>query len=239
MWATVPAEVWGSTTRLAPANLGYPPLPPLPRGERSGAAEDAAHLLRQLGSGAEPVHLYAHSYGGNVAMELARHLGPRVHSMFLFEPVLFAALARDTSADPAALAEARWFHDHPWFLKDASLGGTDAWLEVFIDYWNRPGSWVRLPEPMKAALRACGWKMFQEVRSCAYDATDFPALPNVPCTLVTAERSPIAARAMVRALARLNPHARVATLPGVGHMAPLTNPAVVNEALLAHVQGSR
>jgi len=39
---------------------------------------------------------------------------------------------------------------------------------------------------------------------------------------------------MVDALGVVNPHAVVVDLPGTGHMAPLTHPALTNDALLQH-----
>lgn len=235
LWATVPDEVAAGVGRLAPANLGYPPNPPLRRGQPGGAAADAAHLLASLGDEGE-VHLYGHSYGGVVALHLLRSLGARVRSVFLYEPVLFGALARHAGSDALAIADANAFRDHPWFLGDEERGGTDAWLEVFIDYWNRPGSWAALPDPARAFLRSVGWKMFQEVRSCFHDFETFehPGLRGIPVTLAMGSRSPRASRAMVQALALENPGARLVELQGTGHMAPLTHARLLNEALREH-----
>jgi hypothetical protein len=61
-------------------------------------------------------------------------------SVFLYEPVLFGALANATTLDKEAAAQARAFIDHPWFTRDDEKGGTEAWLEFFIDYWNKPSS---------------------------------------------------------------------------------------------------
>ncbi|MFO0759264.1 MAG: alpha/beta hydrolase [Byssovorax sp.] len=237
MWDAVPAEVIGTTRKLAPPNLGYPPLAPLLRGQRVTAADEAAHLLAMIGESPR-VHLYAHSYGASVALDLAHRLGPRLASLFTFEPVFFGALALDAGSDPAAVAEAMAFDEHPWFLHDEAVGGTDAWLEHFIDYWNRPGSWARMPESMKDESRAVAWKMYQEVRSCFFDVKDFGArpFPEVPCTIATGERSTRGARAMAQALHRRNPHATFVEIAGAGHMAPLTRPDLVAPALIDHAR---
>src|SRR5262249_30646775 len=161
-------------------------------------------------------------------------LGARLRSMCLLEPVLFGALyrARRETDDDAAAEEARGFFEHPWFLHDAERGGTDAWLEGFIDYWNRPGPWARLPPAQQDPLRAVGWKMFQEVRACVYAFDSFAdaRLPEVPCTLVVGTRSTRASRAMTRAVAAESPHARVVEIEA-GHMAPVTHPALVHAAM--------
>ncbi len=240
MWSGVPDDVIGDTHKLAPTNLGYPPNPLLARGTPASAHDDAAAILAALPEG--DVHIYAHSYGGTVALTLIEALGPRLKSLFLFEPVLFGALLNDRSVDtgPEGLAEAEALRDaRPWFLDDAH-GGDEAWIELFIDYWNRPGTWQRMPPAQQAWTRQVAWKMYQEVKSVFTGMTRFDAFPlRVPTTLVTGERSPKAAQAMVRALAQVNPGVRVVTLEGAGHMAPLTHAAKVNALMQEHVQAMR
>ncbi len=235
MWDTVPDDVVAEGARVMPANLGYPPFEVLERGVKVTLADDAAHVERQLPEG--DFHVVAHSYGGLLALELAERLGARVRSMFLVEPVLFGALAKDETADATAVAQAKEFLAHPWFLHDDAQGGTEPWLEHFIDFWNRPGSWARLPELMRHHNLQVGWKMFQEVRAVFFDARTFEArvLPPVPVTLVRGERSPVGSREMVTSLARRAPNAQVVELAGTGHMAPLTHAAKVHEALRAHL----
>ncbi|MFT3842156.1 MAG: alpha/beta hydrolase [Myxococcaceae bacterium] len=234
MWETVPEEIVPAASRVLPANLGYPPNAAIARGTKLTLADEVAHVWPQVPEG--DVHLVAHSYGGLIALELASRLGARLKSMALFEPVMFGALAREDSAETSALEQARSFMSHPWFLTDEARGGTEPWLEQFIDYWNRPGSWTRLPEPMRAHNLAMGWKMFQEVRSVFFEAKTFDErlLPKVPVTLVRGERSPVGSREMVTQLAKRAPHAKVVELLGTGHMAPLTHPQKVNEALATH-----
>lgn len=235
LWAGVSdAQLQGARV-LRPANLGYPPHPPLQKATPFTVGDEVAHLLAQLPAEG-PVHLVAHSYGGLVALLLARALGPRTASLFLMEPVLFGALTRSTHAAAAAVEEARGFARAEGFLDDAR-GGDEAWLTTFIDYWNRPGSWARMPEPQRAFTRSLSWKMYQEVRAVFFDRSAFEDhVVAAPLTLVRAARSPQAPRAMVEELARVNPHAIVKELPGTGHMAPLTHPALLAQALLEHLR---
>ncbi|MFL5320329.1 MAG: alpha/beta fold hydrolase, partial [Myxococcaceae bacterium] len=65
-----PKELFGSVTKLAPTNLGYPPLPLLPRGEHVTVLNDAEHVLRSIPADAERIHLFAHSYGGLIAQKI-------------------------------------------------------------------------------------------------------------------------------------------------------------------------
>jgi pimeloyl-ACP methyl ester carboxylesterase len=233
LWANVPPELYAGTTPLFPANLGYPPNPPVPRGVTLNADDDARHLLAQIPADATALKVFGHSYGGLVAMKLARLATVPVESLVLLEPVLFGALGAVLDRHPEAVPEVENFHASPIFLNDAA-GGTAPWLELFIDYWNRPGSWARMPAELQAAQLALGWKMYQEVRSVSLDATPFAEwqLP-MPLTLLYGEKTTASAKAMVAELAAVNPHARVVMLPGVNHMAVAVKPAVVWAALAA------
>lgn len=238
LWGGVPEAVWAGSERVAPANLGIPPHPPLPRGQAFEVREDVEAALAAV-HGFNEVHLVGHSYGGVLALKLLPLLGARAKSLFLYEPVLFGALVLDRAPhDPAAAEEARGLLQHPWFLSDEVRGGTDPWIELFIDYWNRPGSWARMAPEQQAFTRALGWKMYREVRACFLDQEPFEQhrLHGLFTTLAMGERSPRASRAMQRRLAELNPEARLVELPKTGHMAPLTHPALVHQALLDHVR---
>jgi len=237
LWAGLPEEITRRGDILAPANLGYPPGPEVLRGTKLTMRDDAAHVLEAIGDDGRDVHIFAHSYGGLVGLEVQRRLGARVRSMFLYEPVLPGGLAKETDLDEPTALEVHGFLNHPWFLSDEARGGTDPWLEHFIDFWNKPGSWSRMPEAAKAAMRPFGWKMFQEVRSVFFDGElDGHALDAVPTTLFVGARSPLTSRAIVRALAKRHPSARVVEEERASHMTLLTNPALVHSAMVVHLE---
>lgn len=228
MWAGLTAAI-GDRRAVLPSNVGYPPNPPLARGTPFTIEEDVEKALAAVAD-EDMVHVVAHSYGGLVALHAVPALGPRLASMFLYEPVLFGALSREGDGDAAK--EARTFASHPWFLTDDARGGREEWLELFIDYWNRPGAWKSMPAPMRAYALEVGWKMYQEVRQCFGDARTFEAwtLP-ARTTIAFGERSPAASRAMAQGLGR---EVRRIEIPKAGHMAPLTQPAPVASALAEH-----
>lgn len=239
MWRPYLELVGPSRVALAPDNLGYPPNPAVPRGATTTASDDAHHLLGLLPPDG-PVDLLAHSYGALVALRLVPLLGPRARSAWLFEPVIFGALV-ELMPDSEAAQKTRAMVASGLF--DDQLGGTEPWLEGFVDYWNRPGSWSRMPDAQRDPIRAVGWKMYQEVRQGFSDLTGrgdraLPALPATT-TLVMGERSPLEARTMCELLASTNPHAILQDLSGVGHMAPLTHPGPVGSSIRTHLSGVR
>lgn len=239
MWLGIPDAAIGERERLCPAHVGYPPGPPLERGVRSGVREDADRIALALAATpGVPTHVVAHSYGALVALAALAALGDRIASLFFYEPVLFGALAEPPpggSVPEAIAAEARAMRDHA-FVRDDEAGGREAWLEAFIDYWNRPGAWQRMPEALRDAMRPLGWKMYQEVRSCFFDVPSLSSVRiDVPLTVARGERSPEASRAMSAML--VDAHAARASLVEAAratHMAPLTQPALVAELMAAH-----
>jgi pimeloyl-ACP methyl ester carboxylesterase len=235
MWARLTPLV-REVPVLAPANLGYPPNPPLPRGQTVTVQDDVAHFIVSLPPGTTGVHVVAHSYGGFVGLNLLHDARVRVRSLWLYEPVLYGALAH--SPDTQASGEARLgdiFSARPEFL-DPTLGGQDAWLRFFIDFWNRPGAFDGMPEAQREATRQVGWKMFEEVRGTSTDPRPFSAYrTDAPMTLVYGSTTHESTPAMVRALARVNPQAEVEAIEGAGHMAPATRPRLVEASLQKHL----
>lgn len=233
LWSTVPAAILGDSKPWFPANLGYPPMPPVPRGTMLNADDDARHLLSTLPPDATSLRIYGHSYGGLVAMKLARLATIPVESLTLLEPVLFGALRQVLDRHPEVRGEVEYFNTSPVFLSD-DHGGKAEWLELFIDYWNRPGSWARMPEALQQGQLALGWKMYQEVRSVNFDLTPFENWHfDLPLTIAWGEKTTVSAKAMCEELLAVNPHARAVHIPGANHMAILLKPDAVYTALLA------
>lgn len=164
MWDSIPEDVVPSADRIAPANLGYPPYDAVPRGRKTSLAQEAAHVLTQIPADG-PLDLVAHSYGGLVALELLPAIIERVRSIIFFEPVLFGALMKDPTADQATLERASKFLENDWFLTDDAKGGTDPWLEMFIDYWNRYARRHPWAKTVELAARAT-WRRSPTRRRC-------------------------------------------------------------------------
>lgn len=229
-WVESDAEV------LCPSHLGY--AAPFPAGTPFSVQDEVAHVLEQLPSGRD-LHLIAHSYGGFVALELARVRA--VRSAFIYEPVVFGALLGRDDLDEGTREQLQSFASIPWFLEDDERAGTDEWLQVFIDYWNGENAWSKMPETMRESMRPLGWKMAMEVRAVYDRSMTFErfALPDTALTLVAGERTHPPAKAMVKHLGRVNPHASVVVAEGAGHMAPLIRPRRVKPLLDSHLERVR
>ncbi len=228
--ALVPALVQAGLRAVVPDLTGHGASPAWPEPEpfsfRTDVAEVVA-IVRDAGG----AHVVGHSYGALVGLHAAVAAPDAIRSLTLYEPVAFGVLDGPDDADARATlarVDLRW---------GATGEAHEAWLTQFVDYWGGPGAWSALREPARAEFRRVGWVVHEGVRSLMEDHTNGATFAKVkaPTHLFTAELSPVAAQRVVARLGGAIAGAKVTTIPGVGHMAPVASPDVVNPLLLAAV----
>jgi pimeloyl-ACP methyl ester carboxylesterase len=234
-WRRTIEALRGKWEVLAPDFLGSGDNPPWPDDAPFHYAMDVQGIEKLLAG--RRAHLVGHSYGGLVALTLARTRPELAASVAVYDPVAFGVVP--DAKDEEGLANIASVESVPLFSDDAR-GGSDAWMEAFVDYWNGPGYWRTLPEPTRAGFLRIGKKVYREVRSLMADRTTLAEMAQVRARtlLVGGEKSPAAARRVVALLAGALPDARAVTIEGAGHMGPLTHAARFNELLVAHLAAS-
>lgn len=234
-WARFAARLSGTYRVVAPDLLGSGASDPVPPDEPFDYRQDVAALdavLDAVLDAGARCHLVGHSYGGLVALTSARLRPARVRSLALFEPVCFGVLY--SAGDREGIANLEDYDHDGTFFDDAS-GGSEAWLERFVDWWQGQGAWRGLADPAREAMIGVGRKVFQEVRSLTADRTPHEAYAglSLPALLMTGERSPIAAQRVCEILARTMPRATLERFADAGHMAPLTHGHAFGERVTA------
>lgn len=190
-------EGWRERFRLVAVNRrGHGPSPREPRPYTiAGDAEDVAAVLRHE-FGDEPVHVAGHSYGGLVALELARKAPELLLSLQLIEPPYLSLLPDDpvvVDLDKRARAiheqAAEWSDEQITEAFFAMLGGT-----AFAERLRERPVWPRL---VAQAQRLADEQL----------AGDYPAEllrevdRRIPITVYRGERSHPALRRVAEALA--------------------------------------
>ena len=191
---------------------------------------DEAALVDTLVARRGAVHLVGHSYGGAVALDVARRHPHAVRSVAVYEPVLFGALM----ADPRSAAEAHAVRELAADVhQHVDQGRDDAAAERFIGFWCGAQRWPQMAAPQRAGVAA-------RMRSVAlhFDAAFAAADPRPALAAHRMPRLVLTGAATVPATARIGqllraawPDATHAALPGLDHMGPLTHSAVVNDRL--------
>lgn len=235
-WRRISEALEPKVRIVLPDLIGYGESAEWPASERFHYTLDLLALeamLDRLSAERGPVHLGGHSYGGFLALLAALHRPKAVRSLVVYEPVSFGVLR--SKGEKEALATLLPGDDEAPFPDSAEA--LEAWLERFVDYWNGPGGWRGLNEPVRETFRRTGRKVVGEVRSLGADGTPHQAYRalDVPVLLLGSEKPTLAADRVLTILEESAPRARRVPIRGAGHMGPLTNAPQVAEQIAAHL----
>jgi len=200
-------------------------------GDRALSVHDEATLVLPVIERAGGVHLIGHSYGAAVALHLAVARPSLVRSLAVYEPVLFRLLA---DHEPQGVASLEAFELGKRMRMLVAGGHAAAATEQFVDYWSGAAAWARLAPQHQSAVVSRMPVVVQH-----FDALYAEPLPaqrlarlTMPVLCLAGGRSTAAALRIARLLRALLPHALHETLPGLGHMGPISDAPLVNERLL-------
>lgn len=225
---------------VAPDLYGYGDTEPWPGPGTLSLAAEAALAEAALPGDSDDVHVVGHSYGGAVALRFAVEQPWRVKSLTLIEPVAFHTLREGGAADRRLLDSVHRVAAS--VARGVLTGDYQGAMGRFVDYWSGDGAWQRTKPETRHRLGRHAPKV----------VLDFHAAVNEPATLDTyarrfgfpvailrGERSPEPTRRIADLLSERIANASLSTVPGAGHMLPLTHPEQVNETIAAHIRNAR
>lgn len=219
---------------FAPDLLGYGESARWP-GERPFVTEDddavVAAVAERIG---RPFHLVGHSYGGRLALRAAMARPSQVVSLGLYEPVAFGVLR---SVDDRAGIDDLERSDHDGRFLDDAFGGSEAWMERFVEYWSGAGAWREMSDAQRRLFMSSARKVFEEVRDTVLDPVPLERYGDLatPTLLMCGAQSRMSGRRVCALLAQAMPNARLVELPDGVHMSPLVHGDDVNDPLLEHM----
>ncbi len=220
---------------LAPDLYGYGGTAPWHGHGAFTLPDEAALVHTLLDCFDEPAHLVGHSYGGAVALHVARVRGEELRSLTLIEPVAFHLLRGGDDADAAALSEIVRIADG--VTRSLACGDYIGGFGRFVDYWSGPGTWTSMPLPKREAMATSLPKVALDFHATLDDAArpgDFERIA-VPTLLMQGSCTPLPTQRICHRLARVLPGASTTTIRGAGHMSPLTHRDGVNDLIVAHL----
>lgn len=238
LWKPVIAELARDFRVLAPDLPGHGASDPPPPGV-SLQLYAVACMEALLAAEPAPHHLVGLSLGGAVLGRLALRRPERVGALVLIEPVFFHLLA---GPRPEAWAANRALNAG----MNAALAAGDlpGAARRFMEDWGMPGKFDAMDAEGQAYVARC----------LAHLAPDFPMTEGfppgqvteadlarlaVPPLLVAGETTQPAARAVVEVMEATIPGARLAIIPGAGHLSPVSHPAEVAALVRAEIAAAR
>ena len=214
---------------------GYGDSTPWLGRERFETSMDVEIITRLLDRIGRPVHLVGHSYGGRIAILSAIARPGDVKSLGLYEPVSYGVL--HSTGDEIGMRELDEYDADGRFL-DETFGGTEVWLERFVDYWSGEGMWASMPDEARVGFTRSARKVFEEVKDTCLDTITHQEVreTEIPTLTMSGGRSRLSARRVCEVLAISCDNVRHECLEDGIHMSPLISPAEVNEHLIAHIE---
>lgn len=218
---------------FAPDLIGYGQSDRWPADRPLDPETEVALLIRLQSIVDAPVHLVGHSYGAMLSLEAARLLGPQVATLTLIEPVAFQLLKPGGHKVPLAQ------------ITRVAQGVTDAMragqpkraAAVYMGFWMGRWRWWLAPARLKRGVLETIDKVAKEfalIKSIEADLDDYRAI-QAPSRLILGERTRAPARAVIDTLMETLPNAHLRTVPGAGHMSPLTHPQAVAPLIIEHL----
>lgn len=178
-----------------------------------------------------PCAVIGHSFGGTVALRVALERRAQVRALVLIEPMVLGMLRR---FDPAAFAQSEAMF-RP-VLDLIAAGDRPAAARLFLDQWGQAGGWdAALPAQREVMAGQMGF--VAATRPIVEDDSPGLLAPggleslDIPVLLLCGETSPSPMASIQRGLAARLPDATAVMLPGLGHMAPLSDPGPVADAI--------
>jgi lipase len=185
--------------------------------------EIARALLPVIEREGRPVHLVGHSFGGAVALRFASIFPGKVESLTLIESAAFNLIQDQMNQLPLTQAVRS---------SRVAMAEGDAWnsMRIFIDYWNGDGAWNRTSHSLRQRLAAMVGQVHRDYEALASDPISDRDAAGVVCpTLVlTGDNSPLDMSYIVAALEAKIPFLLSEVISGAGHMAPLTDPHIID-----------
>ena len=172
-----------------------------------------------------PRVVIGHSLGATIALRLALEMPERVCALVLMEPVLFAAAHGTDAARAHAAFDAR-------FAGRMAAGDRTGAAALFLDMWGVGVPFAALPDGDRARMAdqmdliaATAPALFDD-RAALLRPGGLEGLAS-PVLLLRGADAPAVTAAINANLAARLPNAKMAEVPGAGHMAPLTHAAQV------------
>jgi pimeloyl-ACP methyl ester carboxylesterase len=229
-WARLMERLAKDFHVIAPDLFGAGREPRWPTQGELTLSEEVAALEPVFKLAGDQFVLVGHSYGAAVALVAAVQQPERVRAMVLYEPTL-VSLVDGQSQPPNEADGIRMAVEQA--AASLARGDRTTAAKVFTDYWMGEGAWLARSDAQRDSIEASIGHLAAWSDALFGDPTPLAAFGelHVPVLLLVGTDTRAPARAVAGLLTKVLPCLELQELHGLGHMGPITDPLVVNEAI--------
>jgi pimeloyl-ACP methyl ester carboxylesterase len=226
-WQALVGSFEGEREVIAPCLPGYDAHQPKSLSGTPGLDGRLTPIREWLVNAARPVHVIGHSFGGALALRLGELHPQLVRSISVYEPTALAVLRRGKKDIDLSLLDE---------FKRLALITANAKAEVamdrFINYWMGGNCWQSLTEPVKRGLISVADVVARDFQDGLAEVSPDAVSRRYegPVQILSGGETNAAAHRIAELLAAELPAADWQRLPGLGHMGPLSDSAIVNDS---------
>lgn len=203
-----------------------------------GMEQIAASLIAAMQRNDAPMHVVGHLHGAALAMEVAMSRPDLVLSLTLIEPAVYHLLRDGDPNDVALFAALSVLAEEI----DTAVGANvpAAAMRAYIDFWHGKGAWGNSSGALRHKLAAQAARVASDLAASLARSWPLGSCARLVCpTLaVMALESPLASLRVTEMVAEAIPGARLVMVPDAGHMAPLTDPHIIDPLIAAHLRAA-
>lgn len=225
-WSALAQNLAASNQTIAIDLIGHGDAPNASPVSLNDEARRVEEILYGIFGRIPTFHIVGHSYGGAVALRIARNLPDRVISLVLYEPTAFHVLP----AGDIARAEVALVADI--MRSGLKRGMPAASAEIFIDYWAGVGAYATLPPHRQALFTSkveTALSNFDALFNEPATLADYSQL-TMPVCLIAGNSSPSSSRRVAELLS-LNFGCCERQRVEAGHMGPITHPDSIDPVI--------
>ena len=232
-WAGLQNKL-GAVRFLAPDLIGTPSRRQWNCAGSFSLSDEAEHVISEIESLGEPANIVGHSYGGALALHVARARPDLVKSLCLYEPTLFAVLASGTPEDKTLKTEIN-------ALAQAIQNGLeedcyDYTAQIFTDFWGGLGAWQALSKERRDAMTDWIEKAPLDFAALLNEPeAERIVVPDMPVTLLLGSETHSHTARIVDLLLGQSKCTAARKLRGADHLGPFTYKSRFEKEVLDHL----